>query len=87
MLACDSHERVTLRIARTARTTRTPGSTRGMEGPGFPFPSRPRNEPTAIGGVAWVVHKLHGTDDASFAQLTETVWRNTVELFALEELV
>jgi TatD DNase family protein len=40
-----------------------------------------RNEPCAIGGVAWVVYKLHGT---SLESLTETAFRNTVELFALE---
>ncbi len=50
-------------------------------------PVKGRNEPSAVGGVAWVVHKLHDADGASFAQFTEAVWRNTVELFALEELV
>ncbi|GJJ09887.1 hypothetical protein Clacol_004111 [Clathrus columnatus] len=42
-----------------------------------------RNEPTAIGGVAWVVHQLHGVP---FKTVTEKVWKNTVELFGLKEL-
>jgi TatD DNase family protein len=47
-------------------------------------PVKGRNEPMAIGGVAWVVHKLH--EGTSFEEVTETAWRNTVELFGLEEL-
>ncbi|KAI0305014.1 Mg-dependent DNase [Russula brevipes] len=41
-------------------------------------PGRPvkgRNEPSAIGGVAWVVHKV-----------VERGWKNTIELFGLDEL-
>lgn len=44
-----------------------------------------RNEPTAIGGVAWVVHRLN--EGVPFEKVTEKVWKNTVELFGLEELV
>ncbi|KAJ6574946.1 Mg-dependent DNase [Mycena capillaripes] len=40
-----------------------------------------RNEPCAIGGVAWVMHKLQ---DTSLETLTETAFKNTVDLFALE---
>jgi hypothetical protein len=47
-------------------------------------PVKGRNEPAAIGGVAWVVHQLHS--DVSFKALTEIVWKNTVELFKLVEL-
>ncbi|KAF6766567.1 hypothetical protein DFP72DRAFT_997632 [Ephemerocybe angulata] len=42
-----------------------------------------RNEPAAIGGVAWVMHLLL---DVSFEELTEQVWKNTVEVFQLTEL-
>ena len=48
-------------------------------------PVKGRNEPTAIGGVAWVVHKLN--EGVPFEELTEKVWKNTVELYGLEELV
>ena len=47
-------------------------------------PVKGRNEPTAIGGVAWVVHKLH--EGIPFEKVTEKVWKNTVELFGLDEL-
>lgn len=46
-------------------------------------PVKGRNEPSATGGVAWVVSQLHGI---SLEALTEQVWRNTIELFGLEEL-
>ncbi|KAG7450687.1 Mg-dependent DNase [Guyanagaster necrorhizus] len=60
----------------------------------FPPPTKPdqfvygrpvkgRNEPCAIGGVAWVIHKLNGVP---FEKITEKAWKNTVELFDLEEL-
>lgn len=42
-----------------------------------------RNEPAAIGGVAWVMHKLL---DVTFEDLTEQAWKNTVGVFALGEL-
>ena len=40
-----------------------------------------RNEPAAIGGVAWVMHSLLGV---SFQELTEQAWKNTVEVFGIE---
>lgn len=40
-----------------------------------------RNEPCAIGGVAWVIHKLH---DVPLDQVSETTWVNTVRAFALD---
>jgi len=42
-----------------------------------------RNEPCAIGGVAWVVHKLNGVP---LEKVTEKVWKNTVEVFNLHDL-
>ncbi|EIW86875.1 Mg-dependent DNase [Coniophora puteana RWD-64-598 SS2] len=45
-------------------------------------PTKGRNEPTAIGGVAWVVHKLH--PDIPFENITEMIYKNTVDLFGLE---
>lgn len=47
-------------------------------------PVKGRNEPCAIGAVAWVVHRLHET--ASHQQLAEQAWQNTVEVFRLDEL-
>jgi len=50
-------------------------------------PGRPvkgRNEPSAIGGVAWVAHKVKG--EVPFEEFVEQGWRNTVELFGLREL-
>ena len=47
-------------------------------------PVKGRNEPIGIGGVAWVVHKLHG--GVPFEDLTERVWKNTIELYGLNEL-
>jgi len=43
-----------------------------------------RNEPSSIGGVAWVVHRSNGT--IPFEDVTETVYKNTVQLFSLDEL-
>ncbi|TEB38982.1 Metallo-dependent hydrolase, partial [Coprinellus micaceus] len=40
-----------------------------------------RDEPAAIGGVAWVMHSLLGL---SFEALTEQAWKNTVDLFGIE---
>lgn len=45
------------------------------------MPVKGRNEPSAIGGVAWTMHQLH---DVPFDQITQRVWQNTVELFELE---
>lgn len=42
-----------------------------------------RNEPCAIGGVAWVIHRLN---DVPFENVVEKAWKNTVTLFGLEEL-
>jgi TatD DNase family protein len=47
-------------------------------------PGRPvkgRNEPSAIGAVAWVVHKVK--EEASFQDFVDQGWKNTVELFGL----
>lgn len=46
-------------------------------------PVKGRNEPTAVGGVAWVMHRLN---EVPFESVAEKVWKNTVELFGLEEL-
>lgn len=43
-----------------------------------------RNEPSSIGGVAWVLYKLN--DTMPFDRVTETVYNNTVQLFSLHEL-
>lgn len=42
-----------------------------------------RNEPCAIGAVAWVIHRLH---DVPFEKVVEKGWKNTVTVFGLEEL-
>lgn len=47
-------------------------------------PIKGRNEPSAIGGVAWVVHRLN--EGVQFEKVTEKVWKNTVELFQLKDL-
>jgi TatD DNase family protein len=47
-------------------------------------PVKGRNEPSAIGGVAWVIHRLN--EGISLERVTERVWTNTVEVFDLEEL-
>jgi TatD DNase family protein len=52
-------------------------------------PGRPvkgRNEPSAIGAVAWVVHKVKEGAPSQFEELVEQGWRNTIELFGLREL-
>ena len=46
-------------------------------------PVKGRNEPSAIGGVAWTVSRLH--PEATFEQVAEAAWKNTVEVFALKE--
>ena len=40
-----------------------------------------RNEPSAIGAVAWVVHKVK--EEASFLDFVDQGWKNTIELFGL----
>lgn len=47
-------------------------------------PVKGRNEPCAIGGVAWVVKALH--PDVSYEDVVEKAWRNTVDVFSLNEL-
>ncbi|KAI0320452.1 Mg-dependent DNase [Amylostereum chailletii] len=47
-------------------------------------PVKGRNEPAAIGAVAWVYHQQR--EAKSFEDTVETAWRNTVELFGLHEL-
>lgn len=47
-------------------------------------PVKGRNEPSAIGGVAWVVHKVK--EEVAFEEVVEQGWRNTIELFGLREL-
>lgn len=47
-------------------------------------PVKGRNEPSAIGGVAWVIKQLH--TDIPFERIAERAWKNTVEVFALDEL-
>ncbi|EGO25736.1 hypothetical protein SERLADRAFT_369120 [Serpula lacrymans var. lacrymans S7.9] len=48
-------------------------------------PVKGRNEPSAIGGVAWVVHRLN--EGVPFEKVTEKAYKNTVQLFGLDELV
>lgn len=43
-----------------------------------------RNEPCALGGVAWVVHSL--LEGVTLEQVSDQVWRNTVDVFKLGEL-
>jgi TatD DNase family protein len=43
-----------------------------------------RNEPSTIGGVAWVLHRMN--EGVSFERITERAWKNTVEVFGLDEL-
>jgi len=42
-----------------------------------------RNEPCAIGGVAWVVHCVTGVP---FEKVVNKAFKNTVELFGLNEV-
>jgi len=42
-----------------------------------------RNEPSAIGAVAWVAHKVK---EVAFEEFVEQGWTNAVELFGLREL-
>ncbi|KAH8119950.1 hypothetical protein DFH11DRAFT_1721846 [Phellopilus nigrolimitatus] len=43
-----------------------------------------RNEPCSVGGVAWVMSRLH--EGVSVERVAEHAWRNTVDLFMLGEL-
>lgn len=47
-------------------------------------PVKGRNEPTGIGGVAWVLHRMN--EGVGFERITERAWKNTVEVFGLDEL-
>ena len=47
-------------------------------------PVKGRNEPTAIGGVAWVLHRMN--EGVPFERIAERAWKNTVEVFGLDEL-
>jgi len=42
-----------------------------------------RNEPCAIGGVAWVMAKLY---NVPIEEVAEAAWKNTVDVFGLHEL-
>ncbi|KIY45781.1 Mg-dependent DNase [Fistulina hepatica ATCC 64428] len=46
-------------------------------------PVKGRNEPMAIGAVAWTMHRLY---DVPFETVTEKVFENTVELFGLSDV-
>jgi TatD DNase family protein len=45
-------------------------------------PVKGRNEPSAIGGIAWVIHRLN--EEVPFEKVTEKVYKNTVQLFGLQ---
>jgi TatD DNase family protein len=47
-------------------------------------PVKGRNEPSAIGGVAWVLQRMN--EGVQFERITERAWKNTVEVFRLDEL-
>lgn len=46
-------------------------------------PVKGRNEPSAVGAVAWAVAQMHGV---AFERVCERGWANTVEVFGLAEL-
>ncbi|KAL0578992.1 hypothetical protein V5O48_002987 [Marasmius crinis-equi] len=48
-------------------------------------PVKGRNEPCAIGAVAWVIHRLN--PDVIFEEATEKAWKNTVDVFGLDDVV
>lgn len=43
-----------------------------------------RNEPCGVGGVAWVLHRMN--ENVAFERIAERAWKNTVEVFGLDEL-
>jgi TatD DNase family protein len=52
-------------------------------------PGRPvkgRNEPSTIGAVAWVAHKVKEGASSRFEEFVEQGWKNTIDLFDLREL-
>ncbi|KAF8337890.1 uncharacterized protein EI90DRAFT_3144312 [Cantharellus anzutake] len=48
-----------------------------------------RNEPCSIGGVAWVISKLHSSTETeeqeTIDRVAEAAWKNTIEVFRLIE--
>ncbi|KAH7106778.1 Mg-dependent DNase [Auriculariales sp. MPI-PUGE-AT-0066] len=60
-----------------------PAGARGPERFEYGKPVKGRNEPMAIGAVAWVLSQIHG---APFERVAERTFINTVEVFQLSEL-
>ncbi|EKM83928.1 hypothetical protein AGABI1DRAFT_33246, partial [Agaricus bisporus var. burnettii JB137-S8] len=62
-------------------------------------PVKGRNEPTAVGGVAWVIYSLHQQareealargeqrEEVPYWKIVQKAFKNTVELFKLQELI
>lgn len=49
-----------------------------------------RNEPCAVGGIGWIVHQLHlenGDSSTTIEAVAEIVYKNTIELFSLGEVL
>lgn len=46
-------------------------------------PVKGRNEPSAIGGVAWVVSSVTGVP---YDKVVESAWENTVKVFSLSDV-
>lgn len=61
-------------------------------------PVKGRNEPIAVGGVAWVIYSLHRKareealakgqqiEEIPFWKIVQKAYKNTIDLFKLEEL-
>lgn len=61
-------------------------------------PVKGRNEPSAVGGVAWVIYRLHRKareealakgeqmEEIPFLAIAQKAYKNTIELFKLQEL-
>ena len=43
-----------------------------------------RNEPCAVGGVAWALFCIRNGESPSFEEMVERCWQNTVDLFQLD---
>lgn len=43
-----------------------------------------RNEPCAIGGVAWVISRLHAEDNITMGDVVEQTFANTVHMFGID---
>nr|GAT47833.1 deoxyribonuclease tatd [Mycena chlorophos] len=67
----------------TLRESYFPPSSRGPDNFIAGKAVKGRNEPCAIGGVAWVMHQLHPESD--FGDLVSRAFTNTCELFELDE--